>query len=64
MKRYRSVKLDTDVEEIGLEDEIDFGEDFDVDAVDTAAAAEFSESGETFEVSEDTKELVTEETNE
>ena len=40
MKRYRSVKLDTDVEEIGLEDEIDFGEDFDVDAVDTAAAAE------------------------
>lgn len=64
MKRYRSVKLDTDVEEIGLEDEIDFGEDFDVDAVDTAAAAEFSESGETFEVSEDTKELVTEEMNE
>ncbi|MDD5950153.1 MAG: DNA-directed RNA polymerase subunit beta' [Lachnospiraceae bacterium] len=45
MKRYRSVKLDTDVEEINMDDDIDFGDDFELeedvdlkDVIETASA--------------------------
>ena len=65
MKRYRSVKLDTDVEEIALEDEIDFGEDFDMSAdVEAVATVDMDADGEITEGSENAMELVTAETEE
>ena len=48
MKRYRSVKLDTDVEEFGMDDELDFGDDFELTDTDT-----------TEEIVENADELVT-----
>ena len=48
MKRYRSVKLDTDVDEIGMDDELDFGDDFELTDTDT-----------TEEIVENADELVT-----